>query len=114
MALVVVIALLAGSLYAAARFVLNSHAGESISMGAFLVICIVLIAWKMHIRRFADLRLLFAPPLKPWLSLIVTFAVVATGIVRYGLPIPQATLDALFALILWTAFSCLFIKRTAN
>lgn len=114
MALVVVVALLASSLYAVARFLLNSNAGGSISMDAFLAICIVLIAWKMNIRRLSDIRLLFAPPLKPWLSLAVTFAVVAAGMVRYGLPIPQATLDAVFAFILFRTFSSLFIKRAAN
>lgn len=114
MQLVILFAVLTSSLYAVARFLLHPNAGAAIASAILLAVFIGVIAWKMNIRRFAEFPRVWAPPLKPWLSLAVTLGVVGMEVLRHGAPIPLAALDAVFAFAFFTFFSSLFVRRVAS
>jgi hypothetical protein len=112
MVFVIALATFTSALYAAARFLLHPNLGGSIAAGLLLLVLITIIAWRLNIRRFAEIRRMFAPALKPWMSLTVTLGVAAMGMTRHDLPIPLAVLDSAFAFAFFSAFSSLFVKRT--
>jgi hypothetical protein len=100
-----------GVVYALARFFVSGNLGEAASSGVFLAICCAVISHKNRIHHLHEQKRVFSPSLRPWLSLIATFGIIAMGVMRHTATVEMAVLDGFFAFAFFTAFASIFGRR---
>jgi hypothetical protein len=102
--LIEVTAVLAGVLYATARYLLTNSLGEAIAMGVFVAVCLILISRLAGIRRIAEYRKVFSSPIRPWFSLVMAVLAVVLFSVGYEFNAVEAILNAFFSFLFFFAF----------
>jgi hypothetical protein len=105
------VSVLAAVIYGALRVASTGKGVEAVASAVLAAACVFVLLQRKGVDRLSQVHLLFVPYGNALLCGAAALALGVMGVLRFGVPVHTAALDATFAFCFFLAFGSLFVRR---